>query len=54
MKNVKIAVVPKKNQFLTEGTDNSIDFKAICIFLSTGFFLDLTPFGIIRRFYNQE
>ena len=41
MPEITTSIIPKKQTFVTlKGVSKSLDFKAICVFVATGFFLD--------------
>ncbi|MBN8567566.1 MAG: asparagine synthetase B family protein [Flavobacteriales bacterium] len=47
MKEIKTAIIPVKTDFV--GLKNEIDYKAICIFAATGFFLDNDTYFIHQK-----
>ena len=44
MKTIRTSIIPERQSFARVGKNDEIDFKAICIFVCTGFFLESDTF----------
>lgn len=44
MKTIRTSIIPERQSFARVGRNDEIDFKAICIFVCTGFFLESDTF----------